>query len=50
MFVWQDAQAKLLEPSELMPGQIVLDIGAGPGKKVVMSKGGFTLLLGRDGS
>ncbi len=31
MFVWQDAQAKLLEPSALAPGHTVLDVGAGPG-------------------
>ena len=31
MFVWQEAQAKVLEPSELAPGQKVLDVGAGPG-------------------
>ncbi len=31
MFVWQDGQARLLEPSELGAGQVVLDIGAGPG-------------------
>ena len=31
MFVWHDAQKKLLEPAQLGAGQVVLDIGAGPG-------------------
>ena len=31
MFVWQDAQARLLEPAGLSAGQTVLDVGAGPG-------------------
>ncbi|MEM9621065.1 MAG: methyltransferase domain-containing protein [Pseudomonadota bacterium] len=31
MFVWHDAQATLLAPAQLAPGQRVLDVGAGPG-------------------
>ncbi len=31
MFVWRDGQQILLQPSELEPGQTVLDVGCGPG-------------------
>jgi len=45
MFVWHDAQATLLAPAQLAPGQRVLDVGAGPG----FFAGGLAGLVGSTG-
>lgn len=45
MFVWQDGQKTLLEPAELATGQVVLDVGAGPG----FFAGGLAALVGASG-
>ena len=46
MFVWQDAQAALLAPSEIEPGMAILDVGAGPG----FFAGGLAGLVGDEGT
>ena len=46
MFVWHDAQRALLAPATIEPGQIVLDVGSGPG----FFAGGLAGLVGESGA
>ena len=47
MFVWQDAQAALLEPAQMAEGHRVMDLGSGPGFFAGVGLAGLVGEIGR---